>query len=331
MATYLELVNSAIIESGTELDELSSVNFATTTDPLAKRFKRWVGQALKEIELERNEWQYKVKQAQTTIYPRFLVADGSRQPALPAPPSDAGEAPPADSVFEADDTGSSFTVVQTTTLSGQWGLGTAVALIDYLNLNGAVAWNDLWDETSPNPLNLNVFRTQWFGRYNLVSTVADINEINKSSFSIQSASGLSNTTLNTGAADANLLQFLPWDQFNIAMENEQQFGRPYVITETPEGWFDFFPRPDAPYILTFNYVADPTVLSAYDDTVTDMPSLYQDMIVWRTVMYYADYDRKPDMFARAYRRYQYYKNRAEANLMPTVSFGFNRYNSPSQW
>jgi hypothetical protein len=56
-----------------------------------------------------------------------------------------------------------------------------------------------------------------------------------------------------------------------------------------------------------------------------LPLLYQDMIVWRTVMNYADYDRKPDMFARAERRYKYYKNRAEKNLMPTPTYGFNRY------
>jgi len=234
-------------------------------------------------------------------------------------------------VFEADDTGSSFTVVGTTLLSGAWGDADAVALIDYLDLNGGVAWNDLWDETSPTPANLNVFRTKWFGRYDLTSTVADINEINKSSFSIQSASGLADTTLNTGSSDSNLLQFVTWDVFNATMENEQQFGRPFTITETPEGWFDFFPRPNAPYILTFNYVSDPSTLTDWDDTVTDMPSLYQDMIVWRTVMYYADYDRKPDMFARAYRRYQYYKNRAESNLMPTVTFGVNRYNMPSRY
>jgi hypothetical protein len=320
VATYLELTNSAILESGVEMDELTSVNFATTTDPLAKRFKRWVGQALKEIELERNEWEYKVKQAQTVIYPRFLVIDGDRS-----------VAPPADSVFEADDTGSSFTVVGTTLLSGAWGDADAVALIDYLDLNGGVAWNDLWDETSPTPANLNVFRTKWFGRYDLTSTVADINEINKSSFSIQSASGLADTALNTGSSDSNLLQFVTWDVFNATMENEQQFGRPFTITETPEGWFDFFPRPNAPYILTFNYVSDPSTLTDWDDTVTDMPPLYQDMIVWRTVMYYADYDRKPDMFARAYRRYQYYKNRAESNLMPTVTFGVNRYNMPSRY
>lgn len=316
MATYLELVNSAIIESGIDLDELTAGNFASTTDPMAKRMKRWVNQALKEIELERNEWEYKTKQAQTVIYPRWLVTDGNRS-----------SAPPANSEFEGDDTDCTFTVVSTTLLDGAWASGTATALIDYLELSNTPAFNELFDEVTPTPANLNVFRLKWFGRYNLDSVEADIQQINKSSFSIQSANGLSDTTLNTGSADNQPLQFIPWDQFNLAMENEAQFGRPYVITETPDGWYDFFPRPDSPYILTFNYQASPQTLVNDDDAVTDMPALYQDAIVWRAVMYYADYDRKPDLFARAERRYEYYKNRAERNLMPTPTFGFNRYDA----
>jgi hypothetical protein len=313
--TYLELVNSAIRESGVDLDELDSSNFDTTTDPLKKRFKRWTNQALREIEMERNEWEYKTKQYQLAVYPRFLVIDGDRS-----------TAPPADSIFEGDDTNSSFTVVAVNTLEGTWAGGDAVALIDYSGLNGNVAFNELFDETDPTPANLNVFRVKWFGRYNLQNATAGIFEINKSSFSIQSANGLANTAVNTGSADNMPLQFLQWDQFNLAMENEQQFGRPYIITETPDGWFDFFPRPNSPYILTFNYQSEPQELVDDDDTVDDLPPLYHDMIVWRTVMYYADYDRKPDQYARAERRYEFYKNRAEKNLMPGPSFGLNRYN-----
>jgi hypothetical protein len=248
------------------------------------------------------------------VYPRFLVIDGDR-----------ATAPPVDSEFEGDDTGVTFTVKAVTLLDGTWAAGTATALIDYLDLNGAPAWNELFDETDPTPANLNVFRLKWFGRYDLDSSIADLYEINKSSFSIQSANGLADTTLNTGASDNLSLQWMPWDQFNLAFETQAQWDRPYIITETPDGWYDFFPRPDSPYILTFEYQSKPQELVDYDDTVTDLPLLYQDMIVWRTVMYYADYDRKPDLFARAERRYEFYKNRVEKNLMPTPSFGFNRY------
>ena len=313
--TYLELVNRAIMESGADLDELTSGTFASTTDPLQKRFKYWANQAYREEQLERSEWQYMTKKAQIVIYPRFLVIDGDR-----------ATAPPANSIFEGDDSNTTFTVVSTTLLSGAWNAGTASAYIDFLDLSGAVSFNELFDETDPTPANLDVFRVKWFGRYPLDTLVTDLLEPNMSSFKIQGASGLSDTTLNTGDTDVEPLQFVPWDQFNLSYEWSQNYARPIVVTKTPDGEYDFFPRPNGPYILTFDYTAEPQELVDDDDTIDTLPLLYQDALVWRTVMYYADYDRKPDMFARAERRYMFYKNRAEKNLMPTPTFGYNRYN-----
>lgn len=314
MTTYLDLVNSVIIESGAELDELTAGTFDTTTDPLIKRMKRWTNQALREIELERNEWEFKTKQGQVIIYPRWLVENGSRL-----------TAPPIDSVFEGDDSNSTFTVKNVTTLDGQWMNGNATALIDYLNLDGAVSFHEKFDEVEPDPTNLDVFRLRWFGRYNLSNSFPNIQEINKSSFILQAASGLNDTDLNTGSTVNFNIPYLPWAQFILAYEGKEVFGRPVVVTETPDGWWDFFPRPAQPYLLTFNYQSSGQVLDDHCDTVEDLPVAYHDMIVWRAVMYYADYDRQPDLFARAERRYEYYKNRAEANLMPTPTFGFNRF------
>ena len=316
MSTYLELTNSAIIEAGVELDDLTSVDFASTTDPLQKRFKRWINQSLKEIEFERNELEYKNKQAQIVVYPRFLVIDGNRS-----------VAPPANSIFEGDDTTSTFEVVSSTLLSGTWAGGDAEANLDFVDLSSAIAFNEFFDELSPTAANLNVFRAKWWGRYNLSDDVTDILEPNKSSFKIQDPSGLSTTSDNTGGTSNTSLQFVPWGLFNTSMETSGTYGRPTAITETPDGSYDFFPRPNGPYILTFEYQSTPQQLAEWDDTVTDMPALYQDAIVWRAVMYYADYDRKPDQFARAERRYEYYKNRTDANKMPVPSFGWNRYDS----
>lgn len=316
MSNFLTLVNSAIIESGVDLDELTSGNFATTTDPLATRFKRWTNQALKEIILERNEWEYQTKKAQLVIYPRLHVVDGSR-----------ATAPPADSTYEGDDSGTTFTVVSTTLLGGTWAGGDAEAYIDLLDLSGPFSFNEFYDETSPTIANTNVFRAFWFGRYDLAEEVSDLQEANNSSFYIQGASGLADATLNTGDTDVQKLTYIPWELWNVGMESTQQFARPYSFTQDPTGKYDFYPRPSAPYILTFNYTAEPEQLSAYNDSVTSLPANYQDMIVWRTVMYYADYDSKPSMFARAERRYEFYKNRSERNLMPVPTFSWNRYAS----
>lgn len=314
---YLELVNNAIVESGIDLDELTSSNFATTTDPMLKRFKRWSNQAIKEIEMEKDEWTYKTKQGQVVIYPRFQVIDGDRS-----------VAPPANSTFEADDSSSSFKVVQTTLQTGTWAGGNASAIIDFVNLSGPAAWNELFDELTPTAANLDVFRVKWFARYDFESELADLREINLSSFSVQSPSGLADTTLNTGSTDNSPLEFVEWNKFSMSYETTEVWGVPRVVTKAPTGGYDFFPRPNGPYVLTFNYIADPQELTDWDDTVTDMPPLLQDSIVWRTVMYYADYDRKPDQFERAQRRYEFYRNKADKNYLPTPSFACNRFNYP---
>ena len=54
MATYLELTNNAIRESGADLDVLTSGNFTTTTNKLQQKFIAWVAQAYKEIQLSSN-------------------------------------------------------------------------------------------------------------------------------------------------------------------------------------------------------------------------------------------------------------------------------------
>ncbi len=327
MTTYLQLYNSAVLQSGVEMDILSSGTFTNKIDPtnaaydpLAYRFSIWVNQAIKEITLERNEWQYQTKQAQITIYPRIHVIDGDR-----------ATAPPADSEYTGDDSGASFTVVSTTLNSGAWASGTADAYIDYLDLDGMWSINELFDEDTPTVANTDVFRVKWWGRYDLEASVSDLLEPNFSSFTVQGASGLTDTTLNTGDTNISPLRYIEWNEFNNAYENQPVFNRPLFVTKTPEGLYDVFPRPDQAYILTFYYTAEPQQLAAHGDTLTELPLQYHDMVVWRTVMYYADYDNKPAMYQRAEKRYEFYKNRAERNLMPTPTFGFNRYSMPSRY
>lgn len=52
-STYLELVNKAIVESGVDLDQLTAGTFASPPDPYHVKFKNWVNDAWKEIQLER--------------------------------------------------------------------------------------------------------------------------------------------------------------------------------------------------------------------------------------------------------------------------------------
>lgn len=316
MATNLELFNGAILESGVDLTELSSSAFdalSTSSDPLQRRFKRWIQQAWKEIQLERNEWEFTTKQAQLVIYPKLLVVNGNRS-----------VAPPVNATYEGDTSVATFKVVSTELLSGSWSAGTATALVDFVELNGRFQWNEHFDELTPTITNLDVFRAKWHGRYNLQNQVSDLLEPNLGTFSIQFPAGVS-VARDVQSTQVHPLTYVPWNQWIVAMENTQQYGLPQYFTTTPEGHYDFYPRPNGAYVLTFQYTAEPQTLTLAADVPTGLPAEYHDMIMWRAVMYYADYDSKPQVKQRAEARYEYYKNRVEKNQTPTIGFAFNRY------
>lgn len=314
MSTYLQLVNNAIKHSGIDLDELTSVTFASPSDSMHEKMKEFVDQAWREIQLERNEWEFQTAQYQGLIYPRFLVVEGDRS-----------VAPPADSVFEGDDTEASFTVISTSLIDGAWADGDAVAWINYSTLTATPKFNEQFDETSPTIANTNVFRLKWWGRYDLITDIGDCLEPNLDSFYIQSTGG-SSTQDNTASSDNEKLKYVPWSHFNMEMEwDTQSRGKPRYFTTTPDGHFDFWPRPDEQYVLTLQYTKGPQTLSAHGDTPTGLPAAYHDMIFWRAIMAYAEYDQKGDTFRAAERRHNFFKTRLERNEMPVLSFGPNRY------
>lgn len=314
---YLELTNNAIRESGYDIDDILIGDFLAPLDVMQTRFKRWVNQAWREIQQERNEWQFRRKKAQLIISPRFLVAEGDR--ATP---------PPVGSEYVGDDTETEFTVLGVTTLSGDWAVGNAEAWLDFEEYSNdlPIKWNEYFDEVSPTPANVNVFRAKWFGRYDLMAMVPDCLEPDLNTFFIQSTGGSSQQD-NTSAADNRILSYSNYTYWLVGPENDQTGrGRPYTFTTTPEGYFDFYPRPDKQYVLTFDYSVKPQELALAADTPEVLPANYHDMIVWRTVMYYAQYSDKPQLFISAQKRYETYKNRLERNQLPPLSWGANLYN-----
>ena len=314
MKTYLELVNDAIRESGVDLDSLSVLDFASPTDKMHERFKHWVSQAWKELQMERNEWEFKSKRATLNINPRIEVYLGDRS-----------VAPPVDSTFIGNDTGATFKVVGTELLDGAWSAGTAKAVLDILDINGDYRFNEYFDEISPTPANLDAFRLKGWGRYDLRQMVSDLSEADNTTFFVQDAGG-STIQPNTSSANLEKLLYVPWASWvNYYEEAYGGLGTPRYFTTTPEGKYDFWPRLDKQYTLYFTYLSKPASLADDDDTLYNFPEEYEDAIVWRAVMYYAEYDRQFDVFQRASRRYGFYKNRLERNQMPPVYFGPCKY------
>lgn len=305
---YLELVNRTIFESGIELDELTSVNFSSTSlDKMYRRFKNFVNDGYKDIQQSRNEWEWKTATATTTIRPRIRVVDGDRP-----------TAPPTGSTFEGDTYGRTITVNTVTTLSGAWASGTANAIIDLDDLTFSdFVFGEVYDEVSPTPANTDVFSIKWWGEYDLLAGIGSGAELNKGSVYIQ----------YVDSSERRRLSFVSWEEFqNLANNSTNVVGEPIAFTETASGLFDFYPRPQKEFRVFFDYATPIQTLTDFDD-IPDLPVEYHEAILWKALMYYADFDEKPQVFARAERRYMTLANVLEFNKLPTIQWGPNAYDA----
>lgn len=304
---YLELVNKAIFEAGVDLDDLTSGTFAApASTKMYTHFKQWVADAWEDIQLDHNEWQFVSANAVVQINPRILVKNGNR-----------ATAPAAGYTYTSASGGVSFTIVSQSLLSGTWAGGTARAVLDISTIGGTGNFILLenYSELTPTPA-ANKFTFEFYGRYDLAAMVTDLGVAQVGSFSIQDEEGGSNT-----------LTYVPWalwvEQGYELMYNIR--GMPLFFTQTPDGQYDFYPRPERTYTLAFTYIKDQSVLSAYSDIPTGLPDKYHRAIMWLAVMYYANYDEKDNVWKRASLKYNKYMAAMERDLSQKATFGASIY------
>ncbi len=309
---FRTLTNEAIRESGITLDSISSGDFASPTDPMQVKMKNWVKQAWREIQMERNEWEYNSRDATLIISPRIYVELGDR-----------ATAPAAGYLYTTNETDVDLEIVATTTLSGAWASGTATAYLDVIEVSGNFKFNETVDETSPTIANTDVFNIRGWGRYDLATLISGFSKPQLETFQIQST-GSSTVQDNTSNPDIRDLQFTPWAEWNNQYETNGQTGMPMLFTRTPLGTFDFWPRLDKQYVLKCTHTIAPAELSAHDDE-PDIPEQYQWGIIWRAVMLYSQYDRQPDVEMRAYKNYRFYKREMDRFLKPGFSWQRSRF------
>ncbi len=74
MATYLELVNKAIDESGCDLAQYLSTgaDFTTNTEPMLRRFKTWVARSWRTVQQMVFDWEYLNNQGMVTVGPGIM-------------------------------------------------------------------------------------------------------------------------------------------------------------------------------------------------------------------------------------------------------------------
>lgn len=129
--------------------------------------------------------------------------------------------------------------------------------------------------------------------------VGDIDEINNSTFRISELQG-------TAPTSERKLEFIPWETFKnkYDFENIPTMSWPQLITEDNTGRWRFYPPLNQRVTLSFDYQRDPQILSAYNDVPTGLDDYFTDLIVWRALMYYGEYDEQPTVVARAYKNYK---------------------------
>ncbi len=312
---YRELVNEAIREAGIKLTPLATgSDFTSPSDPMQVRFKNWVTRAWKEIQMSRGEWHYMTKSAVFNLSPRIYVEGGRR----------TGAAPAAGYTYTTDESLLDMEIVSVDTLSGSWTAGTAAAYIDLLTLDGTYKLNETADETSPDITKTNVFTIADRGSYDLADNVADLEEIQPENFYIQSTGG---STVQDNDSNTQLMKltFVPWAQWNNWIRITPINGQPMYYTQNPEGRYMFWPDLNKQYTFKVNYITAPVQLSSETDEPT-IPEQYHDVIVWRAVMFWAQYDqRQPDEIA-AFKNFRFYKRQLDRYKKPSISFQESKFN-----
>lgn len=308
---FLELVNGAIRESGQDIDELTSSNFASPPSVMHKRFKAWVQQAWKEVQMTRDDWQYKTARAVVDLYPALYVTEGT-----------GASEPLSGWTYNTDDTNVNLTVEQVVTLSGDWTIGTAQATL-YVDYTDGIPEDLLIGEYISQTTPSNVAEAAKFigwGRYDFGADgqITDYNGPLLHSLMIADP--------EDGVPNLEKVEFVPWQQW----QDEKEYhltgrGKPYAFTQAPDGSLDFYPRPDKLYTLALEYTKDLTTLSAYSDSPSELESEYHDVILWKAVMKYADYNGERGIFMHAKKHYDFYNRRMEKKLMPIPSFARSVY------
>lgn len=324
MATYLDLVNEALRESGSTLDQLTSATFPSPSDPLYTKFKQWTAQSWEDLQTDRRDWQFMQNTGVVRLYPAMELY--------------GGDAPSAATDFN----GVEFRLHNAANAV----LCTARASSAFVTTDGTVATNDLEGtlrlesfETSdftiePGDLVTNAAGTvlgyfsRW-GRYNLSQTGAaglddtlDIAEIKLDSVAIcdvQYASGQSYSS-----SSYVKLQHVPYSKWlAYGYDRPKQVGKPSRFTVSNDGKVEFYPPMDTSYSVFFEYTKTPQTLSAYGDEPTGLPARFHKAISWRALMYYGEYDGISRIYNIAKSRYAKFEYEMVRDLLPEVSIGYD--------
>jgi hypothetical protein len=108
------------------------------------------------------------------------------------------------------------------------------------------------------------------------------------------------------------LPYVPWNVFRSQYDLSSAYpGMPRIITEDADGRYRLYPAPYYKVSIKFDYIRQPQILSAYGDIPRGLDEDFVDLIMWRALIFYGEYDEQPSVVARATKNYKNLLSRLE--------------------
>lgn len=317
--TYMELVNDAIDECKVSLDPLTSLTFASPPRTvLYNLFKKWVNRAYRDILIDRNEWFFRKERTTVTIYPRLQVllsGPGALAPGDVLEGASSGVQFEIIAVHASEDV--ELDILTEYTLSVEYSGDPSDA--DNLILN------EQFDRIAPTTdAGLGVIKGR--GRYSFIELVPQMDELDQDSVYIQPSVASAVSPSPGDLQYAPRVQILPYDRW---VDRYDSFitptGRPLYMVRTDDGLWDFYPRPNTAYDVSFSYTQDTSSMVNYDDTPVLIDPMYDEKIMWGAIMSYADWDRQGQLYARAKKAYDKWDFLMRRDSLPTITLGLHKF------
>jgi len=141
-----------------------------------------------------------------------------------------------------------------------------------------------------------------------------VKEVNQATYKI-----ISKSSPETG--NSIPLLCIPWQGFLEQVSTSQNMtSEPRFISEDSQGRWALWPHPKEAVTITFDYTRTPQVLANFDDVPQHLPSEYEDLIMWRALMFYAEYDEQPSVLLRAKKNFTDILYRFEKQKRPKFTF-----------
>lgn len=311
--TFLSLVNTALDESKVQLDPLTALNFA---DPprtvMYNRFKRWINMAYRELFLARNEWYFRKERATLSVRPRIHLAGLTSIP-------EVGD------VLTGDSSGVIFTVKEVHDFEDIEGDSDTERTVSVEFSSDSDPSNLIFRETFTGDDSNAYGYLKGLGRYDFKAAVENLQEIDPLTIRIfdTPTNAVSDPIIAREGAPVVLL---PWEKWQNEYEIHPWSGDyPYIISETPMGTYDLYPKPSREYILSFDFTRKAPEMEAYDDVPVALPEEYHDYLIWRAVEEFADFDQNPRLFARAQKHTRNYWNWMDRDQKQEVRFAESKF------